>query len=68
MPKNVTTPLSIYHKEKIIEMICTYDIDIDIYIHYRLKLVEHRSGIAEVMGSNPVKASEFFLGFLCNCF
>ena len=29
--------------------------------------VEHRTGIAEVMGSNPVGASEFFLGFLCNC-
>ena len=28
--------------------------------------VEHRTGIAEVMGSNPVGASEFFLGFLCN--
>ena len=30
-------------------------------------LVEHRTGIAEVMGSNPVGASEFFLGFICNC-
>ena len=29
--------------------------------------VEHRTGIAEVMGSNPVGVSEFFLGFLCNC-
>ena len=29
--------------------------------------VEHRTGIAEVMGSNPVGASEYFLGFLCNC-
>ena len=29
--------------------------------------VEHRTGIAEVMGSNPVGASEFFLGFICNC-
>ena len=28
--------------------------------------VEHRAGIA-VMGSNPVGASEFFLGFICNC-
>ena len=28
-----------------------------------------RIGIAEVMGSNPaVEASEFFLGFLCNCY
>ena len=27
------------------------------------QLLEHRIGIAEVMGSNPV-----FLGFLCNCF
>ena len=26
--------------------------------------VEHRTGIAEVMGSNPVEASEFFSG-LC---
>ena len=30
-------------------------------------LVEHRTGIAEVMGSNPVEASDFFLGFICNC-
>ena len=29
--------------------------------------VEHRTGITEVMGSNPVGASEFFLGFICNC-
>ena len=29
--------------------------------------VEHRTGITEVMGSNPVEASDFFLGFLCNC-
>ena len=31
------------------------------------QLVEHHTGIAEVMGSNPVEASELFLGFLCNC-
>ena len=31
------------------------------------QLVEHRTGIAEVMGLNPVGASEFFLGFICNC-
>ena len=30
------------------------------------QLVEHRNGIAEVMGSNPVGASEFFLGFISN--
>ena len=29
--------------------------------------VEHRTGIAEVMGSNPIEASDFFLGFVCNC-
>ena len=28
--------------------------------------VEHRTNIAEVMGSDPVGASEFFLGFICN--
>ena len=28
--------------------------------------VEHHTGIAEVLGSNPVGASEFFLGFICN--
>ena len=28
---------------------------------------EHRTGIAEVMGSNPVGTSEFFLGFICSC-
>ena len=33
---------------------------------FTAQLVEHRTGIAEVMGSNPVGASEFFLGFLCN--
>ena len=27
-------------------------------------MVEYRTDIAEVMGSNPVGASEFFLGFL----
>ena len=31
------------------------------------QLVEHRTGITEVMGSNPIGASEFFLGFICNC-
>ena len=25
------------------------------------------TGIAEVMGLNPVEASDFFLGFVCNC-
>ena len=29
--------------------------------------VEYRTSIAKVMGSNPVEASEFFLGFICNC-
>ena len=29
--------------------------------------VERSTGIAEVIGSNPVGASEFFLGFVCNC-
>ena len=43
MPKNVTTPLSIYHKEKIIEMICTYDIDIDIYtLQIKVGRASHR--------------------------
>ena len=28
--------------------------------------VEHRTGITEVMGSNPVEASDFFLGSVCN--
>ena len=28
--------------------------------------VKHRTGIAEVMGSNSVGASGFFLGFICN--
>ena len=32
------------------------------------QLVEHRTGIAEVMGPNPVEASKNFLGFICNCF
>ena len=31
------------------------------------QLVEHRTGIAQVMGSNPVEVSELFLGFVCNC-
>ena len=30
--------------------------------------VEHCTGIVEVMGSNPIGASELFLDFLCNCF
>ena len=29
--------------------------------------VKHRIGIAEVMGLNPLGASEFFLGYICNC-
>ena len=41
----------------------------------RLQLVEHRTGIVEVMGSNPVGASNFFWAFFaaallasyCNC-
>ena len=31
------------------------------------QLVEHRTGIAEVMGLNPLGASEFILRFICNC-
>ena len=31
------------------------------------QLVEHRSGIAEVMGSNPVEALIFFRLLLSNC-
>ena len=34
---------------------------------YHSQSVEHRTGITEVMGSNPVETSEFFLGFICNC-
>ena len=32
------------------------------------QFVEHCTGIAQVMGSNPVEVSELFLGFLCNWF
>ena len=28
---------------------------------------EHRTGVTEGMGSNPVGASDLFQGFLCNC-
>ena len=31
------------------------------------QLVEHRTGIAEVMGSNPVEALIFFRLLLSNC-
>ena len=31
------------------------------------KIYDTQSGIAKVMGLNPVGASEFFLGFICNC-
>ena len=31
------------------------------------QLVEHRTGIAEVMGSNPVEALIFFQASLSNC-
>ena len=31
------------------------------------QLVEHHTGVAEVMGLYPVGASEFFLGYICNC-
>ena len=31
------------------------------------QLVEHRTGIAEVMGSNPVEALTFFRLLLSNC-
>ena len=30
-------------------------------------LVEHHTGITDIMDSNPVGASEFFMGFICNC-
>ena len=30
-------------------------------------LDDYCTGIMEVMGSNPVGASEYFLGFICNC-
>ena len=30
-----------------------------------IALVEHRTRITEVMGSNPIGASDVFLGFLC---
>ena len=29
--------------------------------------VEHRTSIMDVMGSNPVGTSDFFLGFIGNC-
>ena len=32
------------------------------------QLAEHHTSIVEVMGLNPVGASEFFLSFLYNCF
>ena len=32
-----------------------------------VQLVEHRTGIAEVMGSNPVEALIFFRLLLSNC-
>ena len=32
------------------------------------QLVEHRTGTAEIIGSNPVGASEVFLSFIWNCF
>ena len=35
--------------------------------HTVAQLVEHRTSITEVMGSNPVEASEFFLRFICTC-
>ena len=31
------------------------------------QMVEHCTGITEVMGLNPIGASDFFLGFSCNC-
>ena len=34
-------------------------------LHKRLE--EQHTGIVAVMSSNPIGASEFFLGFLCNC-
>ena len=34
---------------------------------FTAQLVEFRTGIAEVMGSNPIEVSECFLGYLCNC-
>ena len=33
-------------------------------LSYEAQLVEHRTGIAEVTGSNPVEALIFFSGFL----
>ena len=36
-------------------------------LHTLAQFIEPRTGVAEVMGSNPVGASEFFLGFICNC-
>ena len=35
--------------------------------HFIAQLVEHRTGIAEVMGSNPVEALIFFRLLLSNC-
>ena len=35
---------------------------------YKVQLVEHRTGIAEVTGSNPVEARFFFRLFLSRCF
>ena len=29
--------------------------------------VERHTGITEVMALNPIEASDFFLGFVCNC-
>ena len=34
---------------------------------FKAQLVEHSTSIAELMGSNPIEASDFFLGFVYNC-
>ena len=46
----------------------SYKLTLDLLPTIRLQtMAEHCTCIAEVMGLNPIEASEFFLGFLCNC-
>ena len=37
------------------------------FIRLHSSVVEHRTSIPEVMGSNPIEPLLFFQGFICNC-
>ena len=58
---HIMSSFSLYHRYKLNSHLACFPQG------FIAQLIEHHTGITEVMGLNPVEASEFFLGFICNC-